>query len=577
MTVQKASSRRLFQIGLADTLYASGTISERVADLLFTEVLREPTASDWTVEPMETLAVAVTPHPGPFLHWFDVAAMRNDQEKAIEISDRIRRHRFFSTLPMGGRLIALRWILEAPEGALSQQARLQRQDLLGRYPNYAKLSTQAATIRKGLEALPLAPDDAGQTKQQTQLLEQLAEISTAQEIVLRQLALRREPSELVFPPLRSVKEIQQAMPEGQLILAYLATDRYVAGFALAKQNHAVWQLEAPAKVAGQIADLLKQIGLNDRKVSVDLATLKDSSWKETASELLAQLANNATAENWAEYNEVVIVPDGPLWYVPFEALQIAVGAKHRPLISETRIRYVPTLSLANGDGRGHKPNARTAVVTGKMLPGQDAQVTADAFEDIRLVLPGASRLATRLPAPSGYVAAVCDRAIVLNDLERNARTTYGWSPMYLDRPKPGDSLDSWLALPWHGPSQLVLPGWHTPAESALKRGGTGNDVFLAICGLMASGSRSVLLSRWPVGGQSTFDLIREYVQELPFAPATAAWQRSVRLARGALIDPELEPRINASGLREDLKADHPFFWAGYLLADTGTAPKQDGP
>jgi len=577
MVAQKTSSRRLFQIGLADTLYASGSISERVADLLFNEVLREPTASDWTVEPMETLAVAVTPHPGPLQHWFDVALKRNEQEKAIEISDRIRRHRFFSTLPVGGRLIALRWILEAPEAALGQQARLQRQDLLRRYPNYARLSTQAATIRNGLDALPLAPEDAGQTKQQTQLFEQLAEVSTAQEVILRELALRREPAELVFPPLRSVKEIQQAMPEGQLILAYLATDRYVAGFALAKQNQAVWQLKAPADVAGQIADLLKQIGLSDRKVPLDLATLKDSSWKETSAQLLQQLSNNANSDNWSEYNEVVIVPDGPLWYVPFEALQIAGGTNSRPLISQAMVRYVPTLSLANGDSRGHKPNARTAVVTGRILPGQDVQVTAGAFEEIRLALPGASRIAARLPAPSGYFAATCDRVIVLNDLERNARSMYDWSPMYLDRAKPGDSLDSWLALPWHGPAQLVLPGLHTPAENALRRGGTGNEVFLAVCGLMASGSRSVLLSRWPVGGQSTFDLIREYVQELPFASAAEAWQRSVRLTRSALLDPELEPRVNASGLREDLKANHPFFWAGYLLADTGSAPKQDAP
>ena len=48
---------------------------------------------------------------------------------------------------------------------------------------------------------------------------------------------------------------------------------------------------------------------------------------------------------------------------------------------------------------------------------------------------------------------------------------------------------------------------------------------------MASGSRSILLSRWPVAGQSTFDLVREYVQELPFVPAAEAWQRSVQLAR----------------------------------------------
>jgi len=149
--------------------------------------------------------------------------------------------------------------------------------------------------------------------------------------------------------------------------------------------------------------------------------------------------------------------------------------------------------------------------------------------------------------------------------------------MQVDHGKAGGNLESWMALPWHGPSQVVLPGFHTSAETALKRGATGNEMFLAACGLMASGSRSVLLSRWPAGGQSTFDLIREYVQELPFVPAAEAWQRSVRLAHNNLVDPEMEPRLNASGLNQDFKADHPFFWAGYMLIDTGSGPKKDAP
>ena len=75
-----------------------------------------------------------------------------------------------------------------------------------------------------------------------------------------------------------------------------------------------------------------------------------------------------------------------------------------------------------------------------------------------------------------------------------------------------------------------MPGFHTPAEYGLKKGGTGDEVFLTVCGLMASGSRTVLLSRWRVGGQSTVDLMREFVQELPHESAAAAWRRSVQLA-----------------------------------------------
>jgi CHAT domain-containing protein len=162
--------------------------------------------------------------------------------------------------------------------------------------------------------------------------------------------------------------------------------------------------------------------------------------------------------------------------------------------------------------------------------------------------------------------------VVLSDLEVSARGPYGWAPFQLDRSKAGSGLDNWLTLPWQSPEQLVLPGFHSAAETGLKRGANGNDIFLNVCALMACGSRSILLSRWPVGGQSSFDLIREYVQELPFAPAAEAWQRSVLVAKDNPIDAQLEPRVTAQGFPENLKAWHPFFWAGYACVDTGSQP-----
>ncbi|HPP52172.1 MAG TPA: hypothetical protein PK777_04405, partial [Thermoguttaceae bacterium] len=39
-------------------------------------------------------------------------------------------------------------------------------------------------------------------------------------------------------------------------------------------------------------------------------------------------------------------------------------------------------------------------------------------------------------------------------------------------------------------------------------------------------------------------------------------------------DPEVEPRLKKPGPDEEApKANHPFFWAGYLLVDTGVPPE----
>ena len=50
-----------------------------------------------------------------------------------------------------------------------------------------------------------------------------------------------------------------------------------------------------------------------------------------------------------------------------------------------------------------------------------------------------------------------------------------------------------MHLPWGAPDQLILPGFHTPAEDGLRGRQTGDEMMLATCGLMASGVRTMLL------------------------------------------------------------------------------------
>ena len=190
----RQSSLWLFHIGLADSLFAGGTLNPRVAMELYGELLRDPRPFDWHYSPMEALAVLTTPHPGPFERWFEVAMMRKEHERALEIADLARRHRYFSSMPLGGRLQSLRWVLEGSEDVLDRQSRLHRQDLLARYPAYAQLAHQAQAIREELRAMPLAAGNQELARQQGDALGRLAAISQQQEAVLREMAVRREPA-----------------------------------------------------------------------------------------------------------------------------------------------------------------------------------------------------------------------------------------------------------------------------------------------------------------------------------------------------------------------------------------------
>lgn len=568
---QKVASPRLFQIAFADQLYGKGQVTERVADLLYEEVLREPNRTDWSVDPLDTLAVRLT-HPAlPLERWLELALSRKEVDKAVQIADRIRRQRFYATQPLGGRLLALRWVLDAPPESLSQEALLQRQDLLVKYPKFAELSRRAGELKTELRTLPLVPDGE-RARQQAALLDELARVSQQQENLVQLIALERVPSEFAFPPLRETKDIQQALPPGTLVFAYLVTSRNVHAFAIGKEQYAHYTIAAPVKLKTDVAEVLKQMGHVDRNQPVAAEDLRGDAWQTAAGKLLATLTNNTRPESWAQFRELVIVPDGVLWYLPFEALPVQTGDGQAPLIDQIPIRFAPTFALAVPDSRGNRPVARTGIVAGKLLPRDDDRSAQAAWEEVAAAVPGSELLRSAPPVSSATFTAALDRLVVMAGCDDSDKLPFGWSPLVLDSGKPGSSLADWSTLPWAGIEQIVLPGFNTPAEYALKRGGTGEEVFQAVCGLMASGSRTILLSRWRVGGQSTVDLVREFVQELPHEPASAAWQRSVRLFTSNVLDPSLEGRVKSSAAAGGVSASHPFFWSGYLLVDTGVLP-----
>ena len=129
-------------------------MTTRQAGLLYTEVLRDPTPQDWALDPLESLSVLTIPHVVPYEHWMLLALDRKENDNALRISEAMRRHRFYSSLPLGGRILNLRWTLEAPAELLPKTVAVQRQDLLNRHPVYAELSRRAAQLRADLAALP---------------------------------------------------------------------------------------------------------------------------------------------------------------------------------------------------------------------------------------------------------------------------------------------------------------------------------------------------------------------------------------------------------------------------------------
>jgi tetratricopeptide (TPR) repeat protein len=564
LAYQQKASARLLQLKLADAIGVAGSTTDRVSSELYEATLQMPTEKDWLLRPRDSLTFLMTPHELPLQHWFEILLQRKEPERAFEIVDQIRSHRFTSNLELGGRLMALRWTLEAPRAALSEDAWTQRQVLTAKYPKYANHSIDAKALRGELGMLPLIPGDDEAGRDHLELLKRLHEISGIQEVMLHEMALKPHATETAFPPACDVKNIQENLAAEELVLSFYVTTAKIHVFALRKNRFDYWAVDSPRKIQSEMKNGLRQIGNMHKDAPVDFATVIGEAWKEPMTILGKELFKEAPENLWAGVQRLAIVPDGFLWYLPFEALLL----DGQLLFSKYPMRYVPTLSLALGDGRGPQPVTRTALVETELIAGEPDEVGIQGIAQLTQRIAGLNTLPLPHVVPSNLIIANCHRLLVMSDLPARGRGPFQWAPIAKERAGKGDFLDSWFELPWGSCDQLILPGFHTAAEDALRRGGNGNELFLSVCGLMASGTRTIVISRWRTASPLTYPLMGEFTDQLTRWAPDKAWQETVKWFSRLPLDPAKEPRVKAPDAVIPVTVQHPFFWAGYILVDS---------
>jgi hypothetical protein len=345
------------------------------------------------------------------------------------------------------------------------------------------------------------------------------------------------------------------------------------------------------------ANLLRAIGNAEVNRELPRSQLTDESWRGAARDAFEALSAGSKVNFRAKIDELIIVPDGVLWYLPFEALDTsenkllaAPPEMATTLLARSRIRYLPTMGLTVPQRADRRGLGEVGIVPGGGRSRDDAEAT-DANVD-RFAKLGAHVTALKrpLPAASPLYGSLFDTLVVLDDpalgetgsggdkaAAGGERSAYDWSPIPSDRTRSAGSLAQWLALPRKSASQVLLPNVHTPAENGLRQTASaprGSELFLSLCGLMSSGARTVLISRWRTGGASSEELVRQFAQELPYTSAADAWQRGVQLLWETPLELDREPRVKRSAGIDGPPARHPFFWSGYMLIDTGWSPSK---
>ncbi|MDR0608536.1 MAG: CHAT domain-containing protein [Planctomycetaceae bacterium] len=597
--MRQRGSLWLYQLSILETLFQQGKITTRgpitmrIADELYDFMLRDPNSLDWTLQPMESLAAMTFTPPTAFQRWFYVALQRGDREKAFEISELARRAVFFSSFNLGARLFSLRILFEGGSEHVTPERRLERQTLSLDFTRFGELSNQVRAVQTQLRSIPLVPQNSTQAEQQRKLLRDLETLSLAQEAMLRPMALTRTPTSTVFPPMMKLEQIRKELPEKTAMLVFTESLGTLYGFLIDRHNLTMWAiLQEPKSDSLQklITDYLTGLGNRDLNYPLPIKELVDPNgkWKESGAKLLNRLLGNEPRP--VHFTELVIVPTGQLWYVPFESMTVKAGNEYRPLIAAGRepltIRYAPMASLGIPQKTGRSATAETLTIYGKFVSKDAPSVALDAIDryvkaGIQHLIPMPSITNEPFPSSASAFATQIKQLLVLDDIPIPPNgLPLGWSPFNGDKAKLKNPVGSWLTLPWGGPELIILPGFHTPAEFSLKtpRSGakqmmSGDDLFLSAMVLQACGAKTILMSRWRTGGRASYDLVEEFLKNYSSMPSAESWRQAIMTVGGEALHLDEEPRVRMESGAEPPMANHPFFWGAFLLIDRGEVPE----
>ncbi len=604
LAFMRRGSLRLYQLRVLETFFrqgkitARGPITIRIADELYDLMLRDSTPSDWALQPMDCLAAMTFTPANAYHRWFYVALQRGDNEKAFNISELARRAEFYAALPLGPRLLSLRQLFEGRPEDITPAMMLQRQTLTLDFGEFTKLSDKVKNLKQQLQAIPLVPKEPAQRDRQKKLLQEIELVSLAQEALLRPIALTRTQSPMAFPPLRTYEDLRKELPEQTAMLVFTEALGEYHGFLVDRNNLKRWTVTQGTREAS-LRELLANFldGMGNREANrvqniKDIADL-NGKWKAAGEILLTRLLGNQTLQ--ANFTELVIVPTGPLWYVPFEAMSVKVNGELKPLLSAgdtpLTIRYAPMASLGLPGGAGRSSLVETLALHGRFVSRDDPTVALNALD--RYIAAGISHLVPMatmasdptyqdFPGSATAFASLVKQLVVLDDIPVTDGSALGWSPFTGDKAKRNQTIASWLTLPWGGPQLIVLPGFHTAAENALKTGRgasktpqNGDDLFLSAMVLQACGAETILMSRWRTGGRASYDLVGAFLQNYPNMPAAEAWRRAVIKVGVNPLTLTEEPRVRSVATDDPPIANHPFFWGAFLLIDTGETLGRD--
>lgn len=349
------------------------------------------------------------------------------------------------------------------------------------------------------------------------------------------------------------------------LLEYVETEEQVYLFLLARGARQAAPVRLQAYALGVArSDLIEPV------VELwNLLTSRGEGWEEAAQRLYDLLLKPAEEElNGQE--QLLIVPDGLLWNVPFAALQTAEG---RFLIESHALSFAPSLTALRL-GRSHRPSGARSMLSVVAFGNPSlSPATADRVKLARRagelpLRPETAREAEEIgrlyPAARVFTGAEA-RADRLRSEAANARILHLAVPVTISEASPFYSQAALSAAPDDPQGNGIFEARElldmelraelmilSSAEVAPRGLGAGKGLSGLGWTMAVAGCQAAIASQWSVEGAIASDLVLGFHRQWMKAGGKArAWQAAV------------------SELIGGGEHRHPFYWAGTVILGDG--------
>jgi CHAT domain-containing protein/Tfp pilus assembly protein PilF len=376
-----------------------------------------------------------------------------------------------------------------------------------------------------------------------------------------------------------IEEASALLPDAKTaLLEFVVADEKTYLFVLTKQGE-----DKQATAAVKVYPLeIEQNDLTDRVERFRrMISTQDIRFVKPARELYDLLLRPA-ADQLRGKTRLVIVPDGPLWELPFQALRTP---QDRYLIEDHTVFYVPSLTvlreMINSRSKEAKPFvAPTLLALGNPALGKEtvARVKAVMMGERLDPLPEAERQVQALERIFGPGRSkICVGAEAREERFKSEAGSYrilhlathgildDCSPMYShlllaqneEGGKEDGQLEAWELMKMDLKADLAVL---SACETARGRVGKGEGMIGLTWALFVSGVPTTVVSQWKVRSDSTAELMVEFHRQFKAGLEGSSTRTS---AAEALREAAL--RL----MQDGKKYRHPFHWAGFVVVGGG--------